>query len=131
MAKFLQETIEEMAVDPGNKQREVAQNFHELFHKVRSLQCITLSLIDLQFRVTGDPVSTEELIKVCQQFGDTLTLENLSRPQLVHLCRYMNLRAYGTDNYMRYLIRNRMANLKEDDKVCDRNHFLHYSSTLR
>ena len=90
------------ALDPGNKNREVAQTFGQLFRK---------------FRVTGEPVSTEELIKVCQQFGDSLTLENLSRPQLVSMCRYMNINAFGTDNYLRYAIRNKMAKLKRDDQV--------------
>jgi hypothetical protein len=33
------------------------------------------------------------VIKVCKIFKDDLTLDNLSRPQLVGICRYMNLNA--------------------------------------
>lgn len=46
-----------------------------------------------------------------------MTLDNLSRPQLVSMCRYMNLNAFGTDNYLRYQIRRKMTQLKADDKV--------------
>jgi LETM1 and EF-hand domain-containing protein 1 len=62
-------------------------------------------------------VSTEELIKVCKQFEDEITLESLSRPQLIAMCRYMNLQTFGTETYLRFMIRHKMNKLKEDDKV--------------
>lgn len=57
------------------------------------------------------------MIKVCQIFKDDLTLDNLSRPQLVGICRYMNLNTFGTDNILRYQIRHRMRQIKRDDKM--------------
>lgn len=53
-------------------------------------------------------------------FDDDLTLDNLSRPQLVSLSRYMNVNAFGTDNFLRATIRTRMKRLREDDRVIDR-----------
>ncbi|CAI2191679.1 3870_t:CDS:2, partial [Funneliformis geosporum] len=101
MAKFLQETIAETSTT-GSKSAEAAKEFTEFFRKVRS---------------TGEQASTEDLLRIANLFEDELTLDNLSRPQLVSMCRYMNLNAFGTDNFLRYQIRNRMRSIKEDDKM--------------
>ena len=50
-------------------------------------------------------------------FEDDLTLDNLSRPQLVSICRYMGVQAFGTDQYLKYQIRNRIEHIKKDDRV--------------
>jgi LETM1 and EF-hand domain-containing protein 1, mitochondrial len=54
---------------------------------------------------------------VCKIFKDDLTLDNLSRPQLVGMCKYMNLNTFGTDAMLRYQIRHRMRQIKRDDKA--------------
>lgn len=93
----------------------------------------------VQVRSTGEEPSTEEVVRVARLFEDDLTLENLTRPQLVSMCRlvqlrsafgessetltqatpdrYMNINAFGTDIFLRYTIRNRLTKLKEDDRV--------------
>ncbi|KAK3836823.1 MAG: LETM1-domain-containing protein [Linnemannia gamsii] len=101
MAKFLQETIEESGI-PGSQRAEAVKEFGDFFRKVRT---------------TGEQASTDELIRVAKLFHDELTLDNLSRPQLVSMCRYMNLNAFGTDNFLRYQIRTKMASIKQDDKL--------------
>ncbi|CAG8614457.1 14614_t:CDS:10 [Rhizophagus irregularis] len=101
MAKFLQETIAETGTT-GLKSAEAAKEFTEFFRKVRS---------------TGEQASTEDLLRIANIFEDELTLDNLSRPQLVSMCRYMNLNAFGTDNFLRYQIRNQMRSIREDDKM--------------
>ncbi|KAG0358073.1 LETM1-like protein-domain-containing protein [Gamsiella multidivaricata] len=101
MAKFLQETIEESGI-PGSSRAEAVKEFGDFFRKVRT---------------TGEQASTDELIRVAKLFHDELTLDNLSRPQLVSMCRYMNLNAFGTDNFLRYQIRNKMNSIKQDDKL--------------
>ncbi|KAF9935429.1 hypothetical protein FBU30_000027 [Linnemannia zychae] len=101
MAKFLQETIEESGI-PGSQRAEAVKEFGDFFRKVRT---------------TGEQASTDELIRVAKLFHDELTLDNLSRPQLVSMCRYMNINAFGTDNFLRYQIRNKMASIKQDDKL--------------
>ncbi|KAF9582202.1 hypothetical protein BGW38_000518, partial [Lunasporangiospora selenospora] len=101
MAKFLQETIEESGI-PGSQRAEAVKEFGNFFRKVRT---------------TGEQASTEEMIQVAKLFHDELTLDNLTRPQLVSMCRYMNLNAFGTDNYLRYQIRNKMSSIRQDDKL--------------
>jgi len=107
MAKFLQETIRESGLaDKMSKDKLVnSEDFKSFFRKVRS---------------TGEQPSTEEIVKVAKLFEDDLTLDNLSRPQLVSMCRYMNINAFGTDNFLRYTIRKRLAQLGRDDTVSAR-----------
>ncbi|KAJ7285927.1 LETM1-like protein-domain-containing protein [Mycena rebaudengoi] len=52
-------------------------------------------------------------------FDDDLTLDNLSRPQLVSMSRYMGLNAFGTDNFLRGAIRSRLLELRRDDQLID------------
>lgn len=70
-----------------------------------------------QVRTTGEKPTPEEIIKVCKIFKDDLTLDNLSRPQLVSICRYMNITSFGTDNFLRYQVRVRMRQIKRDDRA--------------
>ncbi|CAO3628550.1 unnamed protein product [Cunninghamella echinulata] len=101
MAKFLQETISETGF-AGSDNEKSAQEFADFFRKIR---------------ITGEQASTEDLLKVARRFEDELTVDNLSRPQLVSMCRYMGINAFGTDNFLRFQIRNRMRQIKADDKV--------------
>lgn len=78
------------------------EEFQEFFRKVRA---------------TGESPTREDVIKVCKIFKDDLTLDNLSRPQLVGMCKYMNLNTFGTDAMLRYQIRHRMRQIKRDDKA--------------
>ncbi|GAA5890364.1 hypothetical protein JCM6882_008808 [Rhodosporidiobolus microsporus] len=103
MAKFLQETIRESGIKSPDKIKQ-SEEFKEFFRKVRS---------------TGESPSTEEVVRVARLFEDDLTLENLTRPQLVSMCRYMNINAFGTDIFLRFTIRNRLAKIKEDDQVIE------------
>ncbi|KAK0564223.1 LETM1 domain-containing protein ylh47 [Tilletia horrida] len=101
MAKFLQETIRQGGLTPSDKIRTSAE-FKEFFRKVRS---------------TGEKPSPTDVIKVARLFDDELTLDNLSRPQLVSICRYMQINAFGTDNYLRFQIRHKLNQIKQDDMV--------------
>ncbi|CEI88128.1 Putative MRS7 family protein [Rhizopus microsporus] len=99
MARFLQETIAETGSIAGTDP-EAAKEFANFFRKVR---------------MTGEQASTDDLLNLASKFEDELTLDNLSRPQLVSICRYMNINAFGTDNFLRFQIRNRMRQIKNDD----------------
>ncbi|PWZ01167.1 LETM1-domain-containing protein [Testicularia cyperi] len=101
MAKFLQETIKEGGLQATDKVK-TSEEFKEFFRKVRS---------------TGESPSNEDIIKVAQLFEDELTLDNLTRPQLVSVCRYMQINAFGTDNYLRYQIRHKLNRIRQDDIV--------------
>ncbi|KIJ16733.1 hypothetical protein PAXINDRAFT_112751 [Paxillus involutus ATCC 200175] len=101
MAKFLQETLRESGLR-ANAHIVGTDAFKEFFRKVRS---------------TGEPPSTTDIINVAKLFDDDLTLDNLSRPQLVSMCRYMGINAFGTDNFLRGAIRSRLMNLRRDDQA--------------
>ncbi|EEP82818.1 hypothetical protein UREG_07683 [Uncinocarpus reesii 1704] len=101
VSSFLRDTLKEtgLPVSPTNAKKE---EFAEFFRKVRA---------------TGEDPSAEEVITVCKIFKDDLTLDNLSRPQLVGMCKYMNLNTFGTDAMLRYNIRHRMRQIKRDDRA--------------
>ncbi|KHN94700.1 LETM1-like protein [Metarhizium album ARSEF 1941] len=101
VSSFLRQTLKEtgLPLSPATAQKEEFGNF---FRKVRS---------------TGEAPTQQDVIKVCKVFRDDMTLDNLSRPQLVSMCRYMNLNTFGTDMMLRYQIRHRMRQIKRDDKA--------------
>ncbi|PFH54406.1 hypothetical protein AMATHDRAFT_668 [Amanita thiersii Skay4041] len=101
MAKFLQETLRESGLR-ANAHIVGTDAFKEFFRKVRS---------------TGESPSTTDVINVAKLFDDDLTLDNLSRPQLVSMSRYMGLNAFGTDNFLRGTIRSRLMHLRRDDQL--------------
>lgn len=98
---FLRKTIQEsgLPLSTTTKQRE---EFVEFFRKVRS---------------SGESPSREDVVNICRIFKDDLTLDNLSRPQLVAMCRYLNLSSFGTDALLRYNVRHKMTQIKRDDKA--------------
>lgn len=66
-------------------------------------------------RATGEPESREQLVTVARMFTDDTVLDNLTRPHLVAMAKYMNLQPFGTDVMLRYRIRYKMLQLKNDD----------------
>ena len=98
---FLRQTLKETGL-PLSQFTAQKEEFANFFRKVRS---------------TGETPTEKDVIKVCKIFRDDLTLDNLSRPQLVSMCRYMNLNTFGTDMMLRYQVRHRMRQIKRDDKA--------------
>ncbi|KAL3464450.1 LETM1-like protein-domain-containing protein [Aspergillus heterothallicus] len=101
VSAFLKNTLKESGL-PVTAASVKNEEFAEFFKKIRT---------------TGEAPSTEDVIKVCKIFKDDLTLDNLSRPQLVGICKYMNLNTFGTDAMLRYNIRHRMRQIKRDDRA--------------
>lgn len=101
VSEFLKDTLRETGL-PLSVENARKEEFTEFFQKIRS---------------TGERPSDEDVIKVIKIFKDDLTLDNLSRPQLVGMCKYMNLNTFGTDAMLRYNIRHRMRQIKRDDRA--------------
>lgn len=101
VSAFLRNTLRESGL-PVSAVNTKKEEFTEFFRKVRS---------------SGEQPTADDVIKVCKIFKDDLTLDNLSRPQLVAMCKYMNLNTFGTDAMLRYQIRHRMRQIKRDDKA--------------
>lgn len=101
VSKFLRSTLNESGI-PISAHNAQKEEFTEFFRKVRA---------------TGESPTKADVVKVCKLFKDDLTLDNLSRPQLVGICRYMNLGTFGTDAMLRYQVRHQMRQIKRDDKA--------------
>ncbi|KAI6699054.1 hypothetical protein NL676_019173 [Syzygium grande] len=104
-AKFLQDTVKEMAKEVQNSRsgelKQTAEDLDEFLNRVR----------------TGSQVNNEEILSFAKLFNDELTLDNISRPRLVNMCKYMGISPFGTDAYLRYMLRKRLRSIKEDDKL--------------
>lgn len=100
MAKFLQDMAEQMTSNSQNLPK--IEEMKSLFKKANTDNLI---------------LTAEEVVRVCSGLNDEITLENLSRPQLIMLCRFMSINALGTDNFLRHQIRKSFNLLKKDDKM--------------
>ncbi|KFR10856.1 hypothetical protein N306_07634, partial [Opisthocomus hoazin] len=102
VAKFLQDTIEEMALKNKAAKGNVTKDFSTFFQKIRE---------------TGERPSNEEILRFSKLFEDELTLDNLTRPQLVALCKLLELQSIGTNNFLRFQLTMRLRSIKADDKM--------------
>jgi LETM1 and EF-hand domain-containing protein 1 len=48
-------------------------------------------------------------------FENELTLDNLPRPQLIAMCRFLQLAPYGPDAFLRFSLRNKLRDIQRDD----------------
>ncbi|XP_070607557.1 mitochondrial proton/calcium exchanger protein isoform X4 [Erythrolamprus reginae] len=102
VAKFLQDTIEEIALKNKAAKGNATKDFSTFFQKIRE---------------TGERPSNEEILRFSKLFEDELTLDNLTRPQLVALCRLLELQSIGTNNFLRFQLIMRLRSIKADDKL--------------
>lgn len=80
--------------------------------------CIQIiTFLSLQIRNSGERPSNEQIIKFSKLFEDELTLDNLTRPQLVALCRLLELQSIGTNNFLRFQLIMKLRAIRADDKV--------------
>lgn len=68
-------------------------------------------------RQEGVVISADEMLKFSKLFKDEITLDSLPRPQLVALCRVLELRPLGTSNFLRFQLTLKLRSLAIDDKV--------------
>ncbi|KAL1193259.1 hypothetical protein V5N11_017092 [Cardamine amara subsp. amara] len=104
-AKFLQDTVKEMAKEVQTSRsgeiKKTAEDLDGFMNKVRR----------------GVGVSNEEILGFAKLFNDELTLDNINRSRLVNMCKYMGISPFGTDAYLRYMLRKRLQEIKKDDKL--------------
>ncbi|KAL5021304.1 hypothetical protein ScPMuIL_000459 [Solemya velum] len=105
MAKFLQDTIEESALEGGKNKKDGKNRTAEFSHFMQKI------------RSSGIQTPSDELLKFSKLFEDEITLDNLSRAQLQALCRVLELPTIGMDNFLRFQLRLKLRQLKADDKV--------------
>ncbi|TMW64816.1 hypothetical protein Poli38472_008983 [Pythium oligandrum] len=106
LAEFLQDTV-----------KDVMQDTRDTEGVTEERKATASEVMDFIERAQkGDAVSADETLKVATLFNDELMLDNISRPQLVAMCRYMGVQPYGNDNFLRFQLRNRVRQLKKDDQ---------------
>ncbi|KAG3092072.1 hypothetical protein PI125_g17249 [Phytophthora idaei] len=106
LAGFLQDTVKEIMQDTRDTEgvsEERKATASEVMNFVERAQL-------------GEPLTSEETLQVAKLFSDELMLDNISRPQLVGMCRFMGVQPYGNDNLLRFQLRNRIRQLKKDDQ---------------
>jgi LETM1 and EF-hand domain-containing protein 1, mitochondrial len=105
LAKFLQDTVVIMANDlketSSEENKKIAEEFTQFMHKVKM----------------GEKVDNSEMTKFSKFFSDEITLDNISRPQLVAMCRFLGLHEYGTDALLRFRLNSKLRRIKADDRV--------------
>ncbi|XP_021516023.1 LETM1 domain-containing protein LETM2, mitochondrial isoform X2 [Meriones unguiculatus] len=101
IAKFLQETMKEMA---KRNRAKLGDASSKLSSYVKQLQ-------------TGHKPSTKEIVGFSKLFEDQLALEQLDRPQLVALCKLLELQAFGTNNLLRFQLLMTLKSIKADDEI--------------
>uniref|UniRef100_A0A8C1R6W5 Mitochondrial proton/calcium exchanger protein n=1 Tax=Cyprinus carpio TaxID=7962 RepID=A0A8C1R6W5_CYPCA len=102
MAKFLQDTIEEIALRNKAAKGNVTEEFSTFFQTIRD---------------SGERPSNEQIIRFSKLFEDELTLDNLTRPQLVALCKLLELQSIGTNNFLRFQLIMKLRAIRADDKL--------------
>ncbi|CAL8147314.1 unnamed protein product [Orchesella dallaii] len=105
MAKFLQQTLDEMAPQSKGRSSELAKEFAMFIEKIRT---------------SGTEVGIDEILKFSKLFEDEITLDSMSRPQLMALSRLLEIPAIGTSTMLRFRLRMRLRNLAVDDKSIEK-----------
>jgi len=107
LAKYLQDVVEAQALmirnqaSAGDDVRKLASELSEFLQKLRE----------------GHPVDKWDVLRFARLFKDEITLENATREQLVAMCRYMGIAPHGSDSFLRYRLRAKLASIKNDDML--------------
>lgn len=102
MAKFLQKTLDEMAVQHQDHRSEAAKQFSEFVKRTKD---------------GGEMTTGDEILKFSKLFEDEMTLDSLNRDQLMALCRVIDVPTLGTNNFLRFQLQLKLRSLMADDKI--------------
>ncbi|CAN0385021.1 unnamed protein product, partial [Phaeothamnion confervicola] len=104
MAGFLQDTLKEMAANKKTRmgaegEEASGQELQQFIEKARVGR-----------------IANEDITRFARLFKDELTLDNISRAQLVSMCRFMGLQPFGSDNFLRFQLRSHLRDIVQDDQ---------------
>ncbi|CCF57785.1 hypothetical protein KAFR_0D01390 [Kazachstania africana CBS 2517] len=107
---FLHETLDESSFISYNsiENLEKRKAFFDFFKKIYENKSNKRTMF-----------THEEIATVAKMFKSDIVLDNLSRPQLTAMSKFMSLRPFGADNMLRYQIRSKLKSMMNDDKVVD------------
>jgi LETM1 and EF-hand domain-containing protein 1 len=66
---------------------------------------------------TAEPVTNKDILKFSKLFEDEITLDNMTRGQLVAICRLLEFTPIGTNAFLRFQIEMQLRKLKADDVI--------------
>ena len=111
LATFIQDTVEELASDIKNKEGKPSDGEKD------DLQLSASKLLEMIESIQeGEKVDSKQLMELTHIFKDSITLDRLPRAQLVAMCRFMSLRTFGADSFLRYQLRSKLGQLQRDDQ---------------
>lgn len=109
-SNFLRETLEESnllsynSIETAEKKKKFLNFFKKLYSPKDGKKNV---------------FTHQEILAVAQMFKNDSVLDNLSRPQLVAMSKFMSITPFGNDNVLRYRIRHKLKQIMEDDRVID------------
>ena len=62
-------------------------------------------------------MTNDDILKFSKLFNDEFTLYQVERAQLVNMCKFVGIAPYGTDTFLRFQLRNKLREIKNDDKL--------------
>jgi len=104
-AKFLQKTLDEMGPADREVRSQSASDFVKFYDSVKKTGAIE------------NQVTNKDILKFSKLFEDEITLDNMTRGQLVAICRLLDLTPIGTNAFLRFQIEMQMRKLKADDVI--------------
>ena len=103
-AEFLQSTLASMAKQQAGKGGKKSRAAESLLDVIKQVQ-------------RGERVSNDELLRLTELFDDQITLDNLNRSQLEHVCQYMGIPTFGSDQMLRWQLQRKINRIRTDDKL--------------
>mmetsp|Transcript_13323 Transcript_13323/g.26752 ORF Transcript_13323/g.26752 Transcript_13323/m.26752 type:complete len:935 (-) Transcript_13323:2303-5107(-) len=120
MAGFFQDTLAELAKEQkkfAELRKRDADDSSDAETIETEKEASAASFLEfLKKARTGEAIPPNVIIKFSKYFEDNLTLDNMSRMQLINMCKYMGIPPYGNDNLLRFQLRHRIRLLKDDDQ---------------
>jgi len=104
-ARFLQKTLDDMGpMDKGHRSQS-ASDFVHFYNSVKKTGAVE------------NQVTNKDILKFSKLFEDEITLDNMTRGQLVAICRLLELTPIGTNAFLRFQIEMQLRKLKADDVI--------------
>ena len=104
-AKFLQKTLDEMGPADREVRSQSASDFVNFYNSVKKTGAV------------DGQVTNKDILKFSKLFEDEITLDNMTRGQLIAVCRLLDLTPIGTNAFLRFQIEMQMRKLKADDVI--------------
>jgi LETM1 and EF-hand domain-containing protein 1 len=98
-------TLDDMGPMEKGHRSQSASDFVHFYNSVRKTGAVE------------NQVTNKDILKFSKLFEDEITLDNMTRGQLVAICRLLELTPIGTNAFLRFQIEMQLRKLKADDVI--------------